>query len=668
MLYDELIIIDEVLESRKKWKALYKECNNYFKENIGEPGCFDKQVTFKFRKTEMYKHKMYINHFLTHLILWQPFIKFKTKIDNSFIVGDISNLTNNSLRDFYNSKIINNFIKEESSAQLNLEISKVQEKLKKISEDYSMIMAVSTSVKDVIDLMQRYPEIRELLYYTPPKHAQPKEIEDDYNKKGRKLIKLLKTVDSPFKTLLNAGEGIKTKQFIQYLLCIGFQSDIDGSTYPIPIQSSFFNKGLQSASEYLLDATSGRKALIFNKEYTGKSGYFSRRLSQLAMDTMLHEDPTYDCGTKHYIPYKVKSKEHLLLINEMMYKKKKNSMMSKTINFKKDKDLIGETIYLRSPLTCAGEKVCHRCYGGLSHINNDINIGIYGAEEISSRIMQGILSSKHLLTTNSSLVELAGEYGKFVSIDANTIIFDPDDVYVNSKNRKVSYYLVIYEEDVVISDEDDEYDNKEFTKTTSKFYIKNNKGDIIEEIYDKNGAEFFIPNHVEQSAITKSIEIEDDEEEDERIEYWIPLLGLNPGEPVFFIDIQNNELTKPLKDIISLLDNKNHLGCETLEDLIEKTAELMVSSGMVFGSAMVHFTTAIRDIIRRPDKLTKRPNFKNEDIEYQILTIKTALYNNPSILVSLSFEQVGRQLKKPETFKKNGKSILDPLFFEKAKY
>ena len=42
-----------------------------------------------------------------------------------------------------------------------------------------------------------------------------------------------------------------------------------------------------------------------------------------------------------------------------------------------ENELVGKTIFLRSPITCAsasrGDGVCYRCYGDIAYTNADIN-------------------------------------------------------------------------------------------------------------------------------------------------------------------------------------------------------------------------------------------------------------------------------------------------------
>lgn len=662
---NKIIIINELIKSKKKVKEMIKSVNIYFYDNIGEDGCFTRTVKFKFNKKDLYTRSMYVNEFLIQLMLWEAYAERGIKLSPDDL-NKVRGINNDILKDYYDKLIKRCVDKGVDIKEINKSIAKIQENLKKLAEDFSMILGLSFSIKDLCDLCADHPDLDELLDFHVLKNAQIQEIENDYNYHGSQLMKKLKTYDSPYKHLLCAGEGIKAKQFQQYLMCIGFQSNMDGFTYPKPIESSYMNKGLQKPSEYLLDSTMGRKAQIYQKKYTGDSGYFSRRLTYAALDNVLIDDPTYDCHvhSDNLIPIHVESKVYIKLLNGFYYKESRKSLFYKLLNYRDKSEsnkLIGKTIYVRTPMTCACKHgICHKCYGSLSKINYDINVGIFGAETVASRLMQSILSSKHLLSTESSSVELSDKYDKYFTIDSNTIIFDPED-HVKAKGKN-KLYLVYSEEDMNYTDSDDIMDDVDFAKSINKFRLIRANGEVEAVISDLNGAEFFIPKDIEKLA--KVVMNENDEEDSE---YWIPLNKLEAGDIVFYIEIVSKELKKPLNEITSLLDKKGHLGYSTLEEIVNKLMELYVESKLTYTSFMVHTLTAMRDLIRKSSNINKRPNFTKPVFseDYEILTVKDSIYDNGSVVLAIAFEKLGQLLRKPNMYyRESKKSMIDPFFYE----
>ena len=89
------------------------------------------------------------------------------------------------------------------------------------------------------------------------------------------------------------------------------------------------------------------------------------------MDT--HSISDEFCETHHTIPIKMSTKKILSMFNGW-YDNKDGVITS--INTK-DKSLIGKTLDVYSPMTCACEdEVCKICYGDLSKFNKNMNIGI----------------------------------------------------------------------------------------------------------------------------------------------------------------------------------------------------------------------------------------------------------------------------------------------------
>ena len=110
-----------------------------------------------------------------------------------------------------------------------------------------------------------------------------------------------------------------------------------------------------------------------------KSGYLTRKLS-LALVDRYHDNNFHDCGTTHFLKYKVDHPKKVAMIAGQHYYDINDNgeadTVLKTVK-KTDSFLIGKTIALRSPITCAGKHVCKTCYGSeLSEINRDLNTGL----------------------------------------------------------------------------------------------------------------------------------------------------------------------------------------------------------------------------------------------------------------------------------------------------
>ena len=136
----------------------------------------------------------------------------------------------------------------------------------------------------------------------------------------------------------------------------------------------------------LIDSGTSRVAQIISKKEVGDSGGFSRILGLNNIGTYLHKDPTYDCHTNNFVEIVVSNKEVLRRLKDRYYRIHPHGQ--EFLIHKDDTFLIGNKIYLRSPITCAskamGEGVCYKCYGNLAFTNVDVSIGRIATELITS--------------------------------------------------------------------------------------------------------------------------------------------------------------------------------------------------------------------------------------------------------------------------------------------
>ena len=113
---------------------------------------------------------------------------------------------------------------------------------------------------------------------------------------------------------------------------------------------------------------------------------------------------------------------------------------------------------------------------------------------------------------------------------------------------------------------------------------------------------------------------------------------------------------------MKLLDRKGHYDCVTIDQLVNKMSDLLIECGHKL--SLVHAECVMRPIIRDIDNIMLQPHFDDIDKteDYQILTISSALLNNPSLTVSLSFQDLGKQVVNPNTNIKCEKSSYDDLY------
>lgn len=200
------------------------------------------------------------------------------------------------------------------------------------------------------------------------------------------------------------------------------------------------------------------------------------KITLLLARTLRMSTEVSDCGTKHLVAYDIKSKKRLSKLNGKYYKRSLDDEYTHLLNAKEDVDLIGKTIYVRSAATCAlGDCVCPKCVGITASTNYDIADGLsaFESEEISKVVNQSILSTKHLLTTNSEVIEFNKDFYKFFSIVAGEI--NPR-VNENTDIENIEDYAIYIDPEDIVKMEEQDYDSLYNTCIhNGRIYIRNIK-------------------------------------------------------------------------------------------------------------------------------------------------------------------------------------------------
>ena len=132
---------------------------------------------------------------------------------------------------------------------------------------------------------------------------------------------------------------------------------------------------------------------------------------------------------------------------------------------------------------------------------------------------------------------------------------------------------------------------------------------------------------------------------------------------LFEVQISNNELTKPLYDIMHLT-NKNDKDKvnESIDSISNKFLQLLINAGI--DASVVAAELIINRLIRSSENIYERPDFTEDHLEqYEIFTARKALEKNKSPLLGLAFENIKRQITSDELYEnRTGASYIDPIF------
>ena len=99
-----------------------------------------------------------------------------------------------------------------------------------------------------------------------------------------------------------------------------------------------------------------------------------------------------------------------------------------------------------------------------------------------------------------------------------------------------------------------------------------------------------------------------------------------------------------MKKMQALINNAGHAGATTYEEMAQMMLDLTIESK--FDATSVHGEMILRQLVRKPMNQQQRPNFERVIMpeDYVVLSVLTALKQNPSFSVSMSSSYLKYQL------------------------
>ena len=595
---------------------------------------------------------MHIIDYMFNLLMWSIIVSSGEKISSFYQWNTMFDpITKKSIKNYIDNKYIRKNIGKIDTIKMNQSIDNGIGKFRDL-ENFQMYLANTVNLEDTIDLMNKYPEFNETIHFNVD--GIPLEDVKEAGMKATNLqINYIKNSDHCLKDSFLAGEGINAKQYKEVSVNIGTKPNGQGGVFPHPIQGSFINGGLKTPEEIIVESSIGRIAQILQKQNVGQSGAFARNLGLNNQDSKLHQDPTYVCDTKHFEEIVIENQDMLDEFDMRYYRTNPNGIDYR-IDATKDKKLIGQLIYLRSPMTCAsaarGEGICYKCYGDLAFANRDINIGQIAAELLSSIYTQILLSAKHLL--ESAIVKMhwtEGFYDLF-NVEYNQITLKEEMNYRG--------YKMIIEDD--FDDEDDGEDFESDMDLSSYIlyfdivYPDGTRKTIKSSDTDNEADSIYL--HQDLIDYMNTVGINDD---------GVYELDLNKMKSLqlFVIDVKNNELSKTMKSIKNIIDNKKSTRSYNRNTILADFIKTNLSGNIKICS--VHFEVLLMNQMRSRSDILELPNWRADDEDYQILTLSESLSNNRSITVRLQYSKIGRALIHSSNRRLHHTSNMDVFYMEK---
>jgi hypothetical protein len=573
---------------------------------------------------------------LVNLLIMKPFVGKGLRLTSEDLFS-YESVTEGNL-DAYFNRVISRFKGEAvmDFDDLRAVVGETINEMSDLSGELNVLAGNSVSFHDFVRLSVEDQKAKDFFNQKIDRRMQFDQIEDKFNKLGKDIEKYFKSrKDTELYPFVISDTGINRKQLTQAIGFIGLKPDIDGSIIPVAISDNYL-VGLKSLESYFINAKGTRKALITNSRMVRRSGYLTRKLS-LSMIDRYHDNNLADCNTKHFVAFKVSDEKKIGQIEGRHYYELSESgeKVSELKTVGSDGDsLVGKTIGLRSPVTCAGKHVCKTCYGSeMSEINKDLNTGLVAVMYLTNPLTQKLLSAKHLLTTNTERVDWGNKFLDYMSVNMNSIYFADPEVSVSFNSGDF------------LTDEEEELP-----------YIKKM------EIYSggKKVADYEAPADIKFFVDTKALKDRDAEYSVETGRYFVSGKNFGEEDSVFTFIAKNNELTKSLEQIVDLIETVDHLGVKDDYNLmVNKFSDLIIENGLYISS--VHAEMIVSNLIRE-EETGKRLDFSKKNLDkHKIIRVSNSVMDAP-LSVSLAFERLDEQLVDLDTYEKDGVSLMDHLY------
>lgn len=200
-----------------------------------------------------------------------------------------------------------------------------------------------------------------------------------------------------------------TNQAFQMVHTRGYTTRINSDLFSKPIIPSYMD-GIRNADDFAMESQQSVKATLYQKNPMKIVEYFHRQTHLVIMtgsdQGVLGEvrigrgykllPSKGDCGTTERFEIRIESKKQQNLIAGLIGHSEDN-LTPRMIHG--SEDLVGKTVYVRTPLNCATTLRGHTCACCLGMYANTVpagaNVGLLSGSELVSEITQKVLGVKH---------------------------------------------------------------------------------------------------------------------------------------------------------------------------------------------------------------------------------------------------------------------------------
>lgn len=583
--------------------------------------------------------------YMFNLFMWKLIVVTGDKIEDiNLFWSNRGGLTQDLIKEYIDIQFIKRCKYTLSNIQLNQIINDCLEAYKNV-DIFSMYLMNTINIKDDIDLMHISNTFWDFIHMDLSNIPLEDNKDEGMRRTNKAIDVILEHPEHCLSDSFRAEQGINKRQYKEFNGHIGTKPDGDGGIFPIQINQSFMNGGTNNLSYMVIDSSIGRTAQKLSKNNVASSGHFARLIGLNNLDNFINEDPHYSCNTRNFMKIVIKNEKMLSSFDGQYYRFSPNGIEYRCNET--DYNLVGQTLYFRSPMTCAsaaaGHGICYKCYGDLAYTNQDINIGKISGEIITSKLTQKLLSAKHLLESSAKRLTWMEGFSSIFSIEFNIIHIIQDELLYK-------HTLMINVDDI---DKEDEIDDVELNDFVKAFSVLTPKGEILPMGIDSDDDHhvYYLSGRFADVIKSEKYLIDDT--------HMIPFDVLKNMD-LFSISIDNDELSETLNRIKSIINNMTTIKGKSKDEVLQMLLEVMIEGGV--RTSAIHPQVILSNQITAEDDWLGKPDWTAPYARYMMHTLNSALTNNPHIVIRLNYQKLDKVLYDPGSFAARQSSVMDLYF------
>lgn len=581
------------------------------------------------------------------LIFWRANVVFNIPITAnemySYAKEHLNKNTFNNITEHVTKMLVDS--QQKVTPEISRCLADIKNNLSRFSQNFSSVKCNTLSIWSTLQFKNRNKEFNTLFNTTLDPSKTIKETEIIVKDCEKRLTKVIAEDDANcFKSYVMSGR-LKNAQLAKVVCTVGTRPDIDKTIIPRPITKGYIH-GLQNVSEYFMETITARDAMMTKNDNLPRSGFLSRKINRLTSDIDINYN-VKDCGNTKYLNYFIENPDYLDMIDGKYMLDEKTGKL-RVVSYEKDKDLIGTTIKLRTFITCnCKDGVCTTCVGTVSTRLKGTRLGTLPPIKCINPMSQKALSAKHDLGTKS--IDITNEaLSKYFHSDGMDFFLKPE----YSSQRDL--YLVIQSDSVedLINSNVDTSDDEVDTVIALDYIAVRDHG--IDYEIENEGMRIALSDEL---LANKKLFIEDEENSDNIL---IPLNKLESSEdPLFYAILDTEEISKYLNQLIGTIDRNTVNRYQTYEELMSAMIRIIYESGFV--DNIIHFESIAKSMIRSKKNKTRKPDWSQDKVEYQILKISDAIMNK-DLYTAIEYQNLRNLFKTASIAKRTGVSLYDPFF------